>query len=52
MKNHWMDQGILKRKQAVLLGRYWTALGHSLRIEPLHHRDYVRVYLKIRKGKR
>jgi hypothetical protein len=51
MARKWMDQGTMQRKQAVLLGRYWTALGHSIRIEPLYHRDHVHVFLRIRKAK-
>ncbi len=47
MASAWMDQGKMRRKDAVLLGRHWTALGHAIRIEPLHWRDLVRVYLKI-----
>jgi hypothetical protein len=51
MARKWMDNGIMLRKQAVILGRYWTALGHSIRIEPLYHRDHVHVYLKIARRK-
>ncbi len=47
MANTWIDCGKLSRKQAVKLGRYWTALGHAIRFEPLHYRSFVRVYLKI-----
>ncbi len=47
MANAWQDQGKMPRKEAVKLGRYWTALGHAIRIEPLHYRNFVRVYLKI-----
>jgi hypothetical protein len=50
-KLQWLDNGVMRRKQAVLLGRYWTALGHSIRIEPLHYKDHVRVYLKITRRK-
>lgn len=46
-KTKWMDQGKMTRKQAVKLGRYWTSLGHSIRIESLHWKDIVRVHLKI-----
>lgn len=47
----WIDNGKMRRKEAVKLGRYWVALGHAVRIEPLYHKDTVRVYLKItRKG--
>jgi len=45
----WEDQGKMPRKEAVKLGRYWTALGHAFRIEPLYYRDIVRVWLKITK---
>ena len=37
----------MRRKDAIMLGRYWTALGHTIRIEPLYWRDIVHVYLKI-----
>jgi len=49
MHTKWMEQGVLKRKDAIKLGRYWTALGprYSFRIEDLGHKDYVRAYLKI-----
>jgi hypothetical protein len=46
-KSNWMDQGVMKRKDAILLGRYWTGLRYAIRIEPLGHRDHVHVYLKI-----
>jgi hypothetical protein len=39
--------GLMKRKDAILLGRYWTGLRYAIRIEPLGHRDHVHVYLKI-----
>ena len=48
-KHKWLDQGVMTRKQAMLLGRYWTALGHSIRTETLQHRDHVHVYLKIKR---
>jgi hypothetical protein len=47
MAPQWMDQGKMSRKEAVKLGRHWTALGHAIRTEPLHWRNMVRVYLKI-----
>jgi len=54
MHTKWMEQGVLKRKDAVKLGRYWTALGprYSFRIEDLGHKDYVRAYLKITRRSR
>ncbi len=47
MASRWIDNGKMSRKEAVKLGRYWTALGHAIRIEPLYWRDTVRVYLRI-----
>ena len=47
MARAWMDQGILKRKDALLLAREWTALGHSIRLEHTGRRKLYHVYLKI-----
>ena len=51
MANAWMDQGILKRKDALLLARHWTALGHSIRLEHTGRRKLYRVYLKVTRSK-
>jgi hypothetical protein len=51
MANTWMYQGILKRKDALLLARYWTALGHSIRLEHTGKRKLYNVYLRITRRK-
>jgi hypothetical protein len=49
-KSKWMYQGLLKRKDALLLARHWTALGkHSVRLEHSGRRKLYHVYLKFQR---
>lgn len=45
----WIDQGIMRRHDAVRYFRWWTLRGHAVRIEPQYHRDHVRVWLKLQR---
>jgi len=45
--NAWIDNGILKRKNALLLAHHWTKLGHSVRLEHTERRKLFHVWLKI-----
>ena len=47
MTNAWMDQGLLKRREALLLAHHWTKMGHSIRLEHTGRRKLFHVWLKI-----
>ena len=49
MTTAWMDQGLLKRREALLLAHHWTKMGHSIRLEHTGRRKLFHVYLRVRR---
>ena len=46
--NAWLDNGIMRRKDALLLAKKWTRLGYSIKLIHAGHKRF-HVYLRIRR---